>query len=156
SPEFESAACALCRITLRALDESSIWRVLKQPLLQRNHIDAFFCAAADHWHVDGGEQMRAVLALLDDGQAATNARIKRIFTPHLHQIATDKIAPESAGGMHHDEAAGGKIHDEVAGLGDGTDQSGDQADRLNMRVNAAIDLLRPVVANRVVTPRSSG
>ena len=45
--------------------------------------------------------------------------------------------------LHHHERTGGGIKDEVAGFGDGGDQSQDQRDRLDVRMNATIDLFRP-------------
>ena len=42
------------------------------------------------------------------------------------------------------------------GLGGGTDQSGDQADRLDMWVKLAVDLLGPAVRDAVISPRRAG
>src|SRR5262249_54146975 len=74
------------------------------------------------------------------------------LTSGLHQVAADKITPELVGGMHYGEAASGGIDDEVAGVGDGADQSGDQADWLDVRMDAAVDFFRPAIGNAVITP----
>src|SRR6516162_6696639 len=76
----------------------------------------------------------------------------KTFTSRLHQVAADKIAAELVGGMHYGEAASSGIDDEVAGVGDGADQSGDQADRLDVRMDAAVDFFRPAIGNAVITP----
>ena len=60
-------------------------------------------------------------------------------------VAADKIAPERMSGVHHHKAARRWINNKIARLGDGADQTGDQAARLGMRVRFAIDLLRPAI-----------
>src|SRR6516225_2818535 len=57
------------------------------------------------------------------------------------KIAANEIAPKFVGGVHHDETASSGIDDQVTGLGDGTNQASDQSDRLDVRVQSAIDLL---------------
>src|SRR6516162_2957763 len=80
----------------------------------------------------------------------------RIFTSHPHQIAADEFAPELVGGVHHHEAAGGRVDDELARLGGGDDQPRNERDRLHVRMDAAIDLLRPARRDCVVAPGRAG
>lgn len=67
-------------------------------------------------------------------------------------IAADEVAPELARGDHDGEGAGGRVDDQIAGFSEGGDEAPDQADRLYVGVELAVDLLWPAVRNPVVTP----
>ena len=60
------------------------------------------------------------------------------------------------GGVHYDKAAGGRINNKIFGLSDGADQPLDQAGRLRMRVNPAINFLNPTIWNAVISPCGFG
>jgi len=62
---------------------------------------------------------------------------------HMGEVTPDELAPEFEGGSHNDERSCGRVDDEIAGFGGGRDQAGDQSDRLDVRVEFAIDLFRP-------------
>ena len=57
------------------------------------------------------------------------------------------------GGAHDDETPGGRIDDKLPGLGDSTDQSRDQLNRFDVRVNCAVNFLRPAAWDAMVSPR---
>src|SRR5262249_28407977 len=78
------------------------------------------------------------------------------LTSAVGEIAADELAAELVRGLHHDEAAGRRVDDHVTRLGGGTDQSDDQADRLDMWVKLAVDLLGPAVRDAVFSPRRAG
>src|SRR5262245_4405865 len=71
-------------------------------------------------------------------------------------VAADKIAPELAGGVHHDEAAGSGVDDQITGLCDGADQPLDQSNGFDVRVKLAVDLLGPTVGDAMVPPCRTG
>jgi hypothetical protein len=68
-------------------------------------------------------------------------------------VAADEFAAELLGGVHDDEAAGGRVNNKLSWLGNGTDQPPDKLDRLDVRMNCAVDLFRPAARDAVVSPR---
>src|SRR5262249_7874246 len=76
----------------------------------------------------------------------------KAFTSRLHQVAADEIAFKLMGSMHGHEAAGRGIDDDISRLRGRRDQTFDESDWLNVRMNSAVDLLWPAVGNPVITP----
>src|SRR6516162_2182535 len=69
-----------------------------------------------------------------------------------YNVTADEIAFELMGSMHGHEAAGRGIDDDVSGLRGRRDQTFDESDWLNVRMNSAVDLLWPAVGDPVITP----
>src|SRR5438552_2825829 len=63
-----------------------------------------------------------------------------------------KTSASTKRGMQHAEASRRRVDHQIARQCDGGDQPLDQADRLGMRMNLAINLLAPAVANAVIAP----
>jgi hypothetical protein len=63
------------------------------------------------------------------------------------EVAANKVAADHARGCQDREAAGRRVNNYVAGLGDGADQPGDETNWFAVRVNLAVNLLRPVITN---------
>jgi len=71
-------------------------------------------------------------------------------------VAADEIALHLKRGVLNDEAAGGRVDDEIAGARDRSNQPRDQASRLDMWMELAVNLLRPAAGNAVIAPRLRG
>src|SRR5262249_32709476 len=56
------------------------------------------------------------------------------------------------GGMHHGEGTGRRINNQITQLCNSGDQSPNQTDRLDMRMNFTINLLRPAAWDSVIAP----
>jgi hypothetical protein len=67
-------------------------------------------------------------------------------------VTANEFTIEPMSGMHHDEAAGGGIDNQIARLRDSRDQARDEADRLNVWMDFAIDFLRPAVRDAMIAP----
>ena len=72
------------------------------------------------------------------------------------EVATDEIASESVSRMHYGEGSGSRVDDKISRFCDGADQSGDQADRFNVRMKAAINLLGPTAGYSAIVPCRPG
>ena len=78
------------------------------------------------------------------------------LTEVVNEIAANEVTPELVRGVHDDEAAGCRIDDKVARLRSSGDQSSDETNWLDMRMNFPIDFLRPAIWNAVIAPRGFG
>src|SRR5262249_51971127 len=65
----------------------------------------------------------------------------------VSDIATDEFAAELMSGAHNDETASGRVDHEITRSRDCLDQGTDQPNGLDVRMQLAIDLLRPAIGN---------
>src|SRR5262249_28424122 len=70
-----------------------------------------------------------------------HAAFSRLILLTESDVATNEVASDLVRGAHRDEAASGGIDDDIARFCGGGDQPFDESDRLDMRVNGAIDSL---------------
>jgi hypothetical protein len=94
-------------------------------------------------------------------RASNRSRMSREVLIHLSlemrligvsEIAAHEVTPELVRGVHDDEAASRRVYDKITRPSDRTDELSDQTDRLDVRVNFAVDFFRPSVRNAVIVP----